>query len=61
MKIRCCVAYGCQELDAIHKKDAFWKYLDEDVMEASKYGAGLVLQFIGNLWAGNEIVPKATE
>ena len=58
MKIRCCVAYGCQESDASEKKDAFWKYLDEDVMEAKHSGEGFVLQFDGNLWAGNGIVPN---
>ena len=51
MKIRCCVAYGCQESEYIDKKEAFWNYLDEEVEEATTTGAGLVIQFDGNLWA----------
>ena len=40
------------------KKDAFWKYLDEEVEEATNTGAGLVIQCDGNLWAGNQIIPN---
>ena len=57
MTIRCCVAYGCQENEESDKKDAFWNYLDEEVIEAKESGAGLVIQFDGNLWAGNKIIP----
>ena len=52
MKIRCCIAYGCQENDIID-----WKYLDEDVAQANISGSGFILQFDGNLWAGENIVP----
>ena len=58
MKIRCCVAYGCQDNDAVDKKDAFWSYLDEEVIKASNAGAGLVIQFDGNIWTGGEIIPN---
>ena len=58
MKIRCCVAYGCQEGDAVEKKEAFWNYLDAEVTEAANAGAGLVIQLDGNLWAGDEIIPN---
>ena len=57
MSIRCCVAYGPQENDSIEKKEAFWNYLDTDVLEASKTGSGFVLHCDGNLWAGSRIVP----
>ena len=57
MKIRCCAAYGPQENDLVDKKDAFWKYLDEDVIAAKDAGAGFILQFDGNLWAGSGLVP----
>ena len=57
MKIRCCVAYGCQETDLKERKDAFWNYLDIDVVEADNSESGFVLHFAGNLWAGEEIVP----
>ena len=58
MKIRCCVSYGCQENDEITKKEAFWEYLDTEVMEAQKAGSGLIIQMDGNLWAGKEIISK---
>ena len=58
LKIRCCVAYGCQETDGIDKKEAFWKYMEEEVIEATQSGSGLILQFDGNLWAGEGIIPN---
>ena len=57
MKIRCFIAYGFQECDLIKRKKAFWNYLDEEVMEADSSESGFILQFDGNLWAGNEIIP----
>jgi hypothetical protein len=58
MKIRCCAAYGCQETDKVENKDAFWQYLDEDVIEATDAGAGIIIHMDGNLWAGNKIIPN---
>ena len=55
MKICCCVAYGCQENDLTEKKDAFWAYLEEEVLRANASGSGLVLLFDGNMWAGGNI------
>ena len=57
LKIRCCMAYGCQESDLNERKAAFWKYLDEEVVLASDSGSGFVLHFDGNLWAGDGIIP----
>ena len=57
MKIRCCVAYGCQETAPWERKQLFWNYLDEEVMLANQDGAGFVLQFDGNLWAGSGVIP----
>ena len=57
MKIRCCVAYGCQENDTLDRKDAFWTYLDEEVDLAEQNETGFVLQFDGNLWAGSQMIP----
>ena len=56
LKIRCCTGYGCQENDKKDKKDAFWEYLDNEVLEAKKAGSGLIIQMDGNLWAGNKIL-----
>jgi hypothetical protein len=58
LKIRCCVAYGCQENDLNDKKEAFWKYMDEEVTEATDSESGLVIQLDGNLWAGDGIIPN---
>ena len=52
LKIRCCLAYGCQETESNDKKEAFWQYMDEEVLEASTSSSGLVIQLDGNLWAG---------
>ena len=56
-KIRCCVAYGCQESDREERKNAFWDYLDEEVMLADQSEAGFILHMDGNLWAGENIIP----
>ena len=58
MKIRCCVAYGFQENENIEKKNNFWKYLDEEVLNAKSAGSGLIIQMDGNLWAGSQIIPN---
>ena len=58
MQIRCCVAYGCQESDLIERKEAFWTFLDEEVMEADHKETGLILHMDGNLWAGKDIIPN---
>ena len=57
MKIKCVVAYGCQENSSIEKKEAFWKFLEEEANKASISETGFILQFDGNLWAGPDIVP----
>ena len=56
-KIRCCVAYGPQETDILEKKSQFWEYLYNEVSIAKHSGAGFILHFDGNLWAGNSIIP----
>jgi hypothetical protein len=57
MQIRCCIGYGPQENDNLETKEEFWKYLDEDVYQASVTGSGFILHFDGNLWAGSKIIP----
>ena len=43
MKIRCCIGYGCQENDSVDRKQAFWTYLDEDVIQANDSGSSFIL------------------
>ena len=57
MKIRCCTAYGCQENEKVERKERFWNFLDEEVSAADQAGSGFILQFDGNLWAGNSLIP----
>ena len=57
MTIRCCVAYGCQESEIKERKEAFWAYLDEEVLLACSSGSGLIMHFDGNLWAGDKVIP----
>ena len=56
LKIRCCTGYGYQEGEIKEKKDAFWQYLDTEVLEAKNDGAGLIIQMDGNLWAGKTLI-----
>ena len=56
LKIRCCTGYGPQEGDIKEKKELFWEYLDNEVIEAKNAGSGLIIQMDGNLWAGSEII-----
>ena len=57
IKIRCCVAYGPQESEKNDKKQAFWDFLDNEVNEAVESESGFILQFDGNLWAGDSLIP----
>ena len=57
MKIRCVVAYGCQENSLMEKKNSFWTYIEEEVIAASESNSGFILHFDGNLWAGPNLVP----
>ena len=56
-KIRCCLAYGPQENENNDKKEAFWNFLDNEVNEAVESKSGFILQFDGNLWAGDRLIP----
>lgn len=57
MKIRCVVAYGCQENSPVEKKKEFWNFLENEAKTAHESNSGFILQFDGNLWAGPNIVP----
>ena len=57
IKIRCCAAYGPQESDILERKHQSWEYLYKEVTLAKQTGAGFVLHFDGNLWAGNSLIP----
>ena len=57
LKIRCCIAYGCQESDTEDRKNAFWDFMEEEVTLAEQSDAGFILHMDGNLWAGENIIP----
>ena len=54
--IRLLCGYGPQESDSKQRKDKFWDYIDKEVQNSPKNGAGIIIQIDGNLWAGSEIV-----
>ena len=58
LKIRFCTGYGFQENELVEKKNSFWEYFDNEVLEAEKSGSGLIIQMDGNFWAGKSIVPN---
>ena len=39
------------------EKSKFWDYLNSDVQNAKKEGAGIIIQIDGNSWAGDKINP----
>lgn len=57
MRIRCVIAYGCQENSLVDKKNKFWSFIEEEVITSWDSGFGFILQFDGNLWAGPDIIP----
>ena len=58
LKIRFCTGYGFQENELVEKKNSFWEYFDNEVLEAEKSGSGLIIQMDGNFWAGKSIIPN---
>ena len=50
--------YGPQEGDPIDRKEKYWEYLNMETQNATKDGAGIILQMDGNLWAGKNIIPN---
>ena len=54
--IRLLCGYGPQENDSKETKTMFWDYIEQEIQNASKNGAGMIIQIDGNLWAGNKIV-----
>ena len=56
--IRLVCGYGPQEYDTPERKDNFWKYLNDEVKNASIVGAAIVIPMDGNLWAGEKIIPN---
>ena len=55
--VRLVYAYGPQEYDQKERKELFWQYIQKEVTNSKKNGAGLIIQFDGNLWAGKTIIP----
>ena len=54
--IRLVCGYGPQEHDQNERKSGFWDYIENEIHNASKNGAGIVIQIDGNLWAGEHII-----
>ena len=56
-KIRFSTGYGFQENELIEKKNLFWEYFDNEVIEAEKSGSGLLIQMDGNFGLGAILFP----
>ena len=54
--IRLVCGYGPQNYDKTYRKEMFWNYLNNEVINATNNGAGFILQMDGNLWAGKNII-----
>ena len=62
--IRVIVGYGVQENAHKEKKEAFWDFIENEVVEAEAKNQGVIIQMDGNLHAGNNLVkndPQSTE
>ena len=57
LDIRTVVAYGPQMRDSMERKDGFWSYLDQEVIEANNNNMGLIIQMDSNCHAGENIIP----
>ena len=44
-------------ISIIEKKNAFWSFIEEEVITAWDSGSDFILQFDGNLRAGSRIIP----
>ena len=51
------VGYGPQESSNIDDKEKFWKYIEDEYIDAVNNKEGFILQMDGNLWAGEQLIP----
>ena len=56
LKIRCLCGYGPQENHCIDKKNDFWSRLSDEVEDATRNDARIIIQMDGNMWAGPEVI-----
>ena len=56
MRIRVVVAYGVQENALKEKKEKFWKFMENEVVEAEQNEEGIIIEMDGNLHAGKDLV-----
>ena len=56
VRIRVLVGYGVQENAPKEKKEKFWAFIENEVIEAESEGQGILIQMDGNLHAGNQLV-----
>ena len=56
ISIRVIVGYGVQENASKEKKDAYWDFIEKEIVEAENENQGVIVQMDGNLHAGNYLV-----
>ena len=55
-EVRIIVAYGPQENAKKEKKEAFWKFLEEESIKAELLGHGLIIQMDANVHGGPKLI-----
>ena len=58
MRIRITNCYGPQEYDSSEKKDKFWRYLEEEVLQCSQGGFGCIITMDANSWLGKDYIKE---
>ena len=56
IELRVITAYGPQENDLKVKKENFWEFIEEEIINAELAGEGVIIQMDGNLHAGPDII-----
>ena len=54
--IRVIVGYGPQENALIEKKEKFWDFIEDEVVQAESEHQGIIIQIDGNLHAGEKLL-----
>ena len=54
--VRVVTAYGPQLSDSLERKQKFWHFLEREVLNADKVGAGFILQMDSNCHLGKEFI-----
>ena len=57
-RLRCVIGYGPQLADSPTRKENFWNYLDQEIINAHEEGVGIIIEIDSNAWAGKGLLSK---